>query len=162
MASSYGNNFGFRRSDEHMRSGTEGRFKVAKEGTFYQGDLVEIDPTEEGYIKKSAANAPLIPGVRGLLIQENSHIRAIGARTRHEVDDAAVDNDQLCAIWTGAGIKVWVKNTDARTIVTTSDLAVGETVAWDGGKWVETGSEANAVGTVTEVSDGYAEFVLNR
>lgn len=179
MASDYGLNFGFRRSDETMRSGNEGRQKVPATGTFLQGDLVELDPANPGFIKKSAAGAPIEPGFRGLLIQEEGWDQSIySAPPGDSFTRGTVRNGRLCSIWTGAGLKIWLKNTAAqtradgrviaaRTAVTAVALAIGDLVEWDGAKFVEaTGIDdaaktARAVGRCT-LSDGvgYAEIVL--
>ena len=172
MASDYGLNFGFRRSDETMRSGNEGRQKVPATGTFYQGDLVELDPANPGFIKKSAADAPIEPGFRGLLIQEEGWDAGIyEAPPGDSFTRGKVRNNRLCSIWTGAGLKIWLKNTGAqtrvdgraivaRTVITATGLAIGDLVKWDGSKYVE-GAAGTEVGRCT-LSNGsdYAEIVL--
>src|SRR5215212_7774430 len=154
MASDYGLNFGFRRSDESMRLGTEGRLKVPATGTYRQGDLVTFDPANPGFIKKAAANTPVEPGFTGLLIQEDAwDIPVNGNQVLNTYDLDVVHNDALCAIWTGAGLKVWMKNTPATTnrgqrardAVTkftmgvtatgppaTAPLAIGDYLGWTG------------------------------
>jgi hypothetical protein len=173
MASDYGLSFGFRRSDESMRSGTEGRLKVPAAGTFFQGDLVTFDPANPGFLKKAAANDPILAGYTGLLIQEEGWDASIyEAGPGDSYTRGRVRNGRLAAIWTGAGIKVWMKNVGAstradgrsiteRTILTATGLAVGDLLAWDGAKYVETGSADAAVGrvTLTNATD-YAEAVL--
>lgn len=178
MASDYGLNFGFRRSDETMRSGNEGRQKVPAAGTFHQGDLVELDPANPGFIKMSAAGAPIEPGFRGLLIQEEGWDASIyEAAPGDSFTRGLVRNGRLCSIWTGAGLKIWLKNTaaqtradgraiEAREVITETGLAIGDLVEWDGAKFVEaTGADdaakaARAVGRATLVSTDYAEIVL--
>lgn len=174
MASNYGYNFGFRRSDESMRSGTEGRQRVPAAGSFRIGDLVELDAAAPGFIKKSAAGAPLIPGFRGLLIQEDAW--DVGVHDNQVLltqDLDVVRNGALCAIWTGAGIKVWLRNTDAvanpgqraraaREIVAgAADIAVGDYLGWDGDNFVETAvaAERIAIVTLSNASD-YVEATL--
>jgi hypothetical protein len=173
MASNYGLNFGFRRSDEHMRSGTEGRLRVPAAGAFKQGDFVTFDPANPGYITKAAANTPIAPGYSGFLIQEDAwDIPINGNQVVMTYDLDVVHNSSLCAIWTGAGLKVWFRNTpsaanrgqrarDAVTKVTVAGLAIGDLLAWDGAKYVETATEAQAVArvTLTNASD-YVEAVL--
>lgn len=173
MASDYGLNFGFRRSDETMRSGNEGRQKVPATGTFYQGDVVELDPANPGFIKKSAADAPIAVGFRGLLIQEEGWDAGIyEAAPGDSFTRGRVRNGRLCSIWTGGGLKIWLKNTAgstradgrviaARTVLTAAGLVIGEFLKWDGSKFVETATEAEAFArvTLTNASD-YAEAVL--
>lgn len=170
-----GDSFGFRRSDEILHSGAEANFKVPVSGAFLQGDLVEIDPASPGYLKKSATDKPLVPGVRGLLVQygqlriEPGLTGTVVFNTR---DLSKVVNDAPAVIVTGAGIKVWVKNLasvsapgrraySAETRVTLASLAVGDLVQWDGSKFVEATAPANAIGTVTKVTSSGAEFTLN-
>lgn len=171
--SDYGLNFGFRRSDESMRSGNEGRLKVPATGTFKQGDLVTFDPANPGYIKHAAANAPIEPGYTGLLIQEDAWDRGVHGNqvvTSQDLDE--VINDRLCSIWTGAGLKIWLKNTPAttkagqraraaRTVVTAAGVGIGDLLAWDGAKFAETADATAAVAKVT-MSNGvdYVEAVL--
>ena len=66
-------------------------------------------------------------------------------------------NGNLCSIWTGAGLKVWLRNTAARTIVA-PDLAVGDHVEWDGAKYVK--STDPGIGRVTAAAADYAEVSL--
>jgi len=173
MASDYGFNFGFRRSDESMRSGTEGRLKVPATGTFKQGDLVTFDPANPGYIKKAAANSPIEAGFTGLLIQEDAwNIPLNGNQVINTQDLDVVWNDALCAIWTGAGLKIWLKNTAATanrgqraraavTKFTMGTLVIGDLIAWDGSKYVETADPTVAVGRVTlSNATDYIEAVL--
>ncbi len=174
MASDYGLNFGFRRSDESMRSGTEGRLKVPAVGTFYQGDVVTFDPANPGFLKKAAANDPILAGYTGLLIQEEGWDFSIyqAGPTIDSFQRGLVRNSRLAAIWTGAGLKVWLKNTAAsaradgrsvlaRTVVTATGVAVGDLLAWDGTKFIETATAAQAFARVT-LSNGvdYVEAVL--
>jgi hypothetical protein len=155
--SDYGLNFGFRRSDETMRSGNEGRQKVPATGAFFQGDMVTFDPANPGYIKKCAAGDPIAPGYTGLLIQEDAWDLGVhGNQFKTSVDLRTVINDRLCSIWTGAGLKIWLKNTPATTksgqraasaitVVTATGLAIGDLLEWDGGKFVKaTGADATA------------------
>lgn len=171
--SDYGYNFGFRRSDESMRSGNEGRLKVPAAGTFHQGDVVTFDPANPGYIKMAAAATPIEPGFTGLLIQEDAWDRGVhGNQVATSQDLDQVINDRLCSIWTGAGLKIWLKNTpatakagqrarDARTVVTVAGLAIGDYIAWDGAKFVEAADATTAFARVT-LTNGvdYVEAVL--
>lgn len=174
MASDYGLNFGFRRSDESMRSGTEGRQKVPAAGAFTQGDLVTFDPAAPGFIKMAAANDPVLPGFTGLLIQEDVWDIGIHENTILSSQDLdRVLNGRLCAIWTGAGLKVWMKNTPATakpgqrpraavTKVVLTGVAIGDLLAWDGAKFIKAGTPAAGVARVTLVGSAgdYVEAVL--
>ncbi len=175
MASNYGPNFGFRRSDEHMRSGTEGRLTVPATGTYRQGDLVTFDPANPGFLTKAAANAPIAPGYTGLLIQENAWDLPIHDNQVLSTQDLdVVYNSQLAAIWTGGGLKIWLQNTSATanrgqraraavTKVTVSGLVIGDYLGWDGTKYVEVAGEATAVARVTLTNgSNYIEAVLLR
>lgn len=165
MASTYGPNFGFRRSDESMASGTEGRQRVPATGTYKIGELVELDPAAPGFIKRSAADAPIEPGFRGLLIQEDQW--DVGVHENQVLmtqDHDRVINGNLCAIWTGAGLKIWLRNTPeraagggrarvrpARTIVAgdLTAIAVGDFLGWNGTAFAKVASKALAVARVT-------------
>lgn len=173
MASDYGLCFGFRRSDESMRSGNEGRLKVPATGDYFQGDLVEFDPANPGYLKHSADAAPIEPGFRGLLIQEEGWDTSIyEAAPGDSFTRGTVRNGRLASIWTGAGLKVWLKNLaaqtradgrviDARTIVTATGTVIGDMLKWDGAKYVETATAAEAVARVTLTdASAYVEAVL--
>jgi hypothetical protein len=177
MASDYGLNFGFRRSDESMRSGTEGRLKVPAAGTFYQGDLVTFDPANPGFIRKAPAGSAIDPGFTGLLIQEEGWDASIyEAGPGDSFTRGRVRNGRLCAIWTGAGLKVWLKNTaaqnraDGRAIPQRQVLeasAVGQPIGgllgWDGDSYVASAGAGDAVARVT-LTNGvdYVEAVLQK
>jgi hypothetical protein len=172
----FGDSFGFRRSDEILHSGAEANLKVPATGTFLQGDVVELDPANPGYVKKSAANAPLVPGIRGLLVQYGE-LRNEPGLTRNVIhntrDLSAVVNDAQTVVVTGAGIKVWVKNLAQVTAgsgrrayaaedrITLASLVLGDLVAWTGTKFARTTDAAAAIGTVTKVTATGAEFTLN-
>lgn len=178
MASDYGLNFGFRRSDESMRSGTEGRLKVPAAGTFYQGDLVTFDPANPGFIRKAPAGTAIDPGFTGLLIQEEGWDAPIyEAGPGDSFTRGRVRNGRLCAIWTGAGLKVWLKNTTAqnradgraiaqRTVLAATALTavIGDLLAWDGTAYTAAavgGADAVARVTLTNGVD-YVEAVLQK
>jgi hypothetical protein len=172
-----GDSFGFRRSDEILWSGAEGGFKTPVGVTLLQGDMVEIDPASPGYLKKSLTNLPLVPGVRGLLVQydqlfvESGLTRPVIFNTR---DLSTTIEDTYAVIATGAGLKVWVKNLaavttgarrhySAETRCTVASVAVGDLIGWDGSKFVEVTSPITvAIGTVTgEVTASGFTFTLN-
>jgi hypothetical protein len=170
--SDYGLNFGFLRSDESSRSAAEGRFKTPAGSSLLLGTMVEIDPASPGYLKASASNAECVTGYSGLLLQELEFDRSI-----YESDASLVDTlqkgvakaNRLAVITSGAGTKVWLKNTSTvtradgrvvtgRTMVTLTGLAVGDRLGWDGTKWVEVDGTTitNAVMKVTAVDSAKA------
>lgn len=175
MASDYGLNFGFRRSDESMAT-REGRFKTPKTGNPLRiGTAVEIDPATPGYLKASAAGADAVSGLRGLLVQEEQHIGSIfdlsnGLNGHDSLDLGLAKLDQLSVMWAGVGTKVWFQNTpaydrgtrhrDAVQMVDLTGVTVGGSLGWDGTKWVgATGADAWL--TVTHiVGTDYCEAVL--
>jgi hypothetical protein len=176
MASDYGLNFGFRRSDESVRV-SEGRFKTPSGSAFKFGTLVEIDPAAPGYLKQAAKDAVLVTGFRGLLIQEEHHIDSIYTDVIDSFDLGVARPNKLSVITSGAGVKIWLKNTaaqnpraDGRVIgaVTLVDLtsgspAVGDTLAWDATYFIKTGQDSttNAVARITAISGtSYCEAVL--
>lgn len=147
MASDYGRNFGFRRSDETMAI-REGRQKVPATGAFKQGECVVIDPANPGFLKRGAASELPVPGYSGMLVQEEIWDRSVYGR--QVLDSFALDdvlNSRLATIWSGAGTKVWFRNTAAQTRVdgrviaasglldTPSGMTAGELLGWSGTKW---------------------------
>lgn len=115
MASDYGLNFGFRRSNETSRY-SEGRFKVPAAGTFRQGSLVMIDGASPGYLKAGTANVVGEGGTVGLLVQEEIWDRSV--YTPSIIDSfylGVARNNRLAVITGGPGTKVWFKNTPAQT-----------------------------------------------
>jgi hypothetical protein len=174
MASDYGLNFGFRRSDESLRL-SEGRFKTPVASSLKLGTAVEIDPASPGYLKQSAANATPVPGKSGILVQEENHIRGTYDTMGYDsYDNGTALADKLSVISSGAGVKVWYKNTtgttraDGRTtstvtMATLTGVAVGDRLGWDGSKWVESDGTTIPhwfVVTSVDVAGGYVEAVL--
>jgi len=176
MASDYGLNFGFRRSDESMAT-REGRFKTPATGNPLRiGTAVEIDPAVPGYLKASASGADGVSGLRGLLVQEEQHIGSIfdlanGTTYGHDSLDLGLAKlDQLSVMWAGIGTKVWFKNTPAYnrgtrskpavSIVDLTSVVVGGSLGWNGTKWISA-TGADVWFTVTHVvGTDYCEAVL--
>lgn len=172
MASDYGRNFGFRRSDE-SNAIREGRFKTPVGSALLQGTAVEIDPASPGYLKQSAVSTTPESGFHGVLVQEDAHIGSVYSADVASHDSFSLGTaraDKLSVIWSGPS-KVWYKNltgstrADGRviptvTIVTTSGVAVGDLLTWDGSKWIETGTRSLAWMKVSVVSSGYVEATL--
>lgn len=171
MASDYGLNFGFRRSSEEVRV-AEGRYRTPVGSALLLGTMVEIDPASPGYLKTSAANAAVVAGFSGLLLQEMEWLRS-----NYETGYAGMDSfslgvakpNQLALITSGAGTKVWFKNTTGstradgrviptRTMFTAAGLAVGDSFGWTGTTWAE--SATTPVMKVTYVGTAYIEAVL--
>lgn len=176
MASEYGLNFGFRRSDESYRS-SEGRFRTPKTGAaLLIGTAVQIDPDNAGFVKTCDANAPIVPGVAGLLVQEEQHIGSIYGQDVYTLDSfqfGIAKRNTLSVITTGAGVKVWFKNTDGQNradgrvingvnVCDVTGVRLGDTMGWDGTKFVKTTTASAAWMTVTSVdtAKGYFEGVL--
>jgi hypothetical protein len=172
MASDYGLNFGFRRSDESM-STAEGRFKTPVGGSALKlGTAVEIDPASEGYVKTSATATTPRTGFHGLLVQEDAHLFDYYARPWKDSADLGVaTKNTLCIIRSGAGTKVWLKNTAQTTsgdgtvtaavnMFTQGSIAVGDTLTWNGTLWVEATPGTAEWMKVTHVETGYLEAVL--
>lgn len=175
MASDYGLNFGFRRSDESMAV-REGRHKTPVGVELRQGTAVEIDPANPGFMKQSAANPTPLTGYHGLLVQEDAHLFSIHEpQWRDTYQLGRTKPNKLSVIWSGAGTKVWFRNTAAETRYDGADydavdmfnatgVDVGDGLGWDGTQWVATdATTTNAWLTVTLVnaSAGYVEAVLN-
>lgn len=175
MASDYGRNFGFRRSDESVRSVAEGRFKTPASGSaLLNGTAVEIDAASAGYLKACASADPLVPGFSGLLVQEEIHLPSIyGVQNLDSYDLGTCKKDRLSVITSGAGTKVWFQNTGAETradgrsisavtIWVTTGVVVGNYLGWNGTAWAKTTTAAEQWMVVTEVSTsaGYVEAVL--
>lgn len=161
MASDYGRNFGFRRSDETMAI-REGRQKVPASGTFVQGECVVIDPANPGFIKRGAANEPAVPGYSGMLVQEEIWDRSVYGR--QVLDSFALNevlNNRLTTIWSGAGTKVWFRNTAAQArvdgrVITAAGLlqapegmTAGQFLGWNGTRYAVVADKANAHFVIT-------------
>jgi hypothetical protein len=175
MASDYGLNFGFRRSGEEVRV-AEGRFRTPVASALVFGTMVEVDPASAGYLKASLINAAVVTGYSGLLLQELDWDRSIyetGYAGMDSFSQGVAKADRLSLVTSGAGTKVWFKNTTTttradgrvtptRTMFTAASLAVGDNCGWDGSKWIEVngGTVTNAVMKVTYVGTAYIEAVL--
>lgn len=171
MASDYGLNFGFRRSDESMAT-REGRFKTPATGTaLLIGTAVELDPANPGYLKQCAAGATAVSGLRGVLVQEESHISGVfetGLLGHDSLDLGTAKKDQLSVMWAGVGTKFWFRNTDAYArgtrskdavdMVVLTGVTVGDQLGWNGTAWAEA-TGAAAWLTVTNVATDYCEAV---
>jgi len=177
MASDYGLNFGFRVSDESVRT-SNGRLKTPATGAvLLQGTLVQQDAAT-GFLKVAAASAPLAPHTCGLLVQEEVHDRSI--YESEQVDSFELNKtkkNRLSVITTGAGVKVWFKNTaavtradgreiDAVTMFVATNVAVGRGLAWNGTAYVDVASpiDASSIGEVVEydAAKGLVHVVLNK
>jgi hypothetical protein len=149
MASEYGLNFGFRVSDETRRS-SFGRVRTPKSGPALRiGTAVELNPDDPMYLRPvdaarmGAADFTWGP-TAGILVQEEEHLRSVyGAEYFDSFDIGVAQHNRLSVITSGAGTKVWFKNTtqqvraDGRVIpavsmFTTAGMAVGVAVTWDG------------------------------
>lgn len=150
MASDYGLNFGFRRSDESVRV-SEGRFKTPATGAaLLLGTAVEIDPADatNTYLRVGASNVKARTGTCGLLVQEEVWNRSF--YEQQDVDSFVLGiakKNTLSVLASGAGTKVWLKNTAAQTradgrviaavtMFATTSIAVGVKLGWDGTKWL--------------------------
>lgn len=166
--SDYGKNFGFRRSEPSVR---EGRLSVPAAGDFYQGDLVTYDPASPGKLKHAAAGAAVAAGYTGLLIQEEGwDVSAFGAPVVDSNSKGKALNDHPAVVMTGAGLKLWFKNTDAvnyhgrqiparEAVDLTGIAAIGDELEWSGTGYQKKNTGA-AVLRVTALSAGYIEAVL--
>lgn len=177
MASNYGLNFGFRRSDESMAI-REGRLRVPAAGTFRQGSLVALDPATPGYLKAAAAGEVGSGGTVGLLVQEDSHIGSIyGADVIDTFSNryGVAKNGALATVWAGAGTKIWLRNTEAQNrsdgrviaavqMVDLTGVVLGDFLKWDGAKFAKGTGESDSMLRVTQVdaTKGYVEAVLVR
>lgn len=178
MASDYGLNFGFRRSDESVRV-SEGRFKTPSTGSaLLIGTAVQIDPAGVGVLKVCAAAAPLVPGFAGILVQEEIMFGSIYGQDVALYDSFSLGTAKkncLSVVSTGAGTKVWFQNTAAQTRAdgrsisavtiwdtTTNTPVLGDALGWDGTKWAKTATAAAQWMTITAISttNGYVEGVL--
>lgn len=152
MASDYGLNFGFRRSDESLRV-SEGRVRTPATGApLLLGTCVEIDPANAGYLRQAAAGAAPRTGICGLLVQEESHIDSIyDAQVKDSFDLGVAKLNTLSVITNGPGTKVWFKNTPAQnrldgrtiapvTIFVVAGIAVGVRLRWNGTQWEALGA----------------------
>lgn len=178
MASNYGRNFGFRRSDESSRV-SEGRLRTPATGTFRIGMLVTFDPAAPGFLKAAAANEVGDGATVGLLLQEEQFIGSIYGQGTEFYDSnnlGVAKNNTLSVITAGSGTKVWLKNTAAETradgrvlaavtMVELTGAAVKGFLTWDGTKFTVTAATAaNSMLQITSVDEaaGYVEAVLTR
>lgn len=156
MASDYGLNFGFRRSDESYRV-SEGRVRTPKTGpALLIGTAVEIDPNNPTYLRAAAANAKPRTGICGLLVQEEIWDRSFYEQSVIDSFYLGVAKlNRLSVITNGPGVKVWFRNTVAQTradgrvipavsVINTTGLAVGSQLGWDGTVWTATSATVTA------------------
>ena len=178
MASDYGLNFGFRRSDESMAV-REGRLKTPVGSALLLGTAVEQD-ADTGFLKQSANNAAPVSGLSGLLVQEEDFIYLLGSgyatRSNDSFDLGVAQANKLSVVYGGVGTKVWLKNTPSQTradgrviaavtIVNVTGVSVGDGLGWNGTTWVKSnGTTTPHWLRVTAVSgsgsSAYVEAVL--
>ena len=178
MASDYGLNFGFRRSDESVRV-SEGRVKTPKTGPLLLiGTAVEIDPVNAGFLRVAAAAAKPRTGTCGLLVQEEDWDRTIYQADHIDSYGKGVAKpNRLSVITSGPGVKVWMQNTaaksraDGRSIAATSmfiatGVGVGKGMSWNGTAFVVVidPTDPTSFGEVTffDAAKGYVELVLSK
>jgi len=177
MASDYGLNFGFRRSDESTRT-SEGRLKTPLAGTFRLGSLVAFDPASPGYLKAAIANQVGEGATVGLLLQEEIWNRSIYDTNHLDSFGLGVAyNNRPSVITSGSGTKIWLANTagqtraDGRVIaaVTMVDLTTGapavmDYLAWNGTQFVKGTGVADSMLRITAIdaTAGTCEAVLTR
>jgi hypothetical protein len=176
MASDYGLNFGFRRSDESVRL-SEGRVKTPATGApLLLGTAVELDPTNAGFLRPAAAGAKPRPGTCGLLVQEEIWDRPIyGPEIIDSFALGVALRNRLSVITTGAGTKVWFKNTPAQsradgrqinavTMFLTAGVTVGHGLTWNGTQFADIAdpTDPTSFGEVTffDPANNYVEIVL--
>jgi hypothetical protein len=176
MASDYGLNFGFRRSDESTRV-SEGRLKVPATGTFRLGSLVMFDTASAGYLKAGTSGVVGEGGTVGLLVQEEIWDRSVYAPST--IDSfylGLARNNRLAVIASGAGTKVWFKNTAAQTradgrVVSAVSMidfstppAALDYLTWSGTQFAKSGSGVSDSMLRVTLSNGvdYLEAVLVR
>lgn len=179
MASDYGLNFGFRISDESVRL-SNGRYRTPATGPqLLHGTAVKIDHDNPGYLIPCEADDEIQPYSAGLLLQEEGFDRSIFEKTRVDSFDLGLTyRNRLSVITTGAGTKVWYKNTEAQNRIDGRDipavtmfdpagidLAAGDdTLGWDGTTWVLVDgtdvTEAWMRVTEFDAAKGYLEAVL--
>jgi hypothetical protein len=173
MASNYGLNFGFLRSDESVRV-SEGRFRTPVGSALAIGTPVTIDPANAGFVKAAVAAVGPLTGVTGLLLQELDWNQSIYQTEPDYIDSFMLGiarPNRLSIITGGAGTKVWYKNTpgltraDGRviapvTMVLLTGVAVGDQLEWDGTKFIKHAAGA-AWATVTATNGStFVECVL--
>jgi hypothetical protein len=174
MASEYGLNFGFRRSDESLRV-SEGRFRTPATGSALMiGSCVEIDPANAGFLRVAANGAKPRTGVCGLLVQEEDWNYSIyEASGGDSYTRGVARKNRLSVVTNGPGTKVWFKNTtgvtraDGRTTASVSlvdftSLVVGSNLKWTGTQWATVAAgdvTAHMEVTSIDAANGYLEAV---
>lgn len=142
MASDYGRNFGFRRSDEAYRW-SEGRYKTPTGTPLLIGSAVTVDFSNAGRLAAAAANATPEGGVTGLLVSEE-FVRSIYDSPHEDSYRRGTAKANAPAVITGGpAVKVWFKNTalenrvDGRTVpavelVDFTSVVRGSLLGWNG------------------------------
>lgn len=174
MASDYGLNFGFRRSDESSRV-SEGRQRTPVGSALVLGTCVEIDPANEGFLRQGAASAPPRTGICGLLLQElDWDVSIYDGEVIDSFAKGVAKPNRLSVITNGAGTKVWFRNTagatradgrviPARTLVDFTGLVLGSSLLWNGTAWADAGATpavAHMEVTEIDVAGEYLEATL--
>lgn len=177
MASDYGLNFGFRVSGETLRIANGTNIRTPVGSSFQQGTLVEINNSSAGYLKQAGNAAKPRAGVCGLLLQEEVWDRSI--YQSNQIDSFSLGvclPNRLSVITSGAGVKIWMKNTgsitraDGRVIgavamFTNTSVALGRGLQWNGSVYVDIADplDAASIGEVVAYTGtNYVEVILNK
>lgn len=151
----------------------EGRHRTPVGSSLRIGSWVEIDAASPGFLKQGAANADLVPGWSGLLVQEEHMIFSIyESQERDSYERLIAKANTLSVIWSGAGTKIWMRNTplvnraDGRVIPAvqmfdSTGLALGDYLGWDGTRYIKADLTPEVqLMRVTFLSTDYVEAVL--
>lgn len=176
----YGDHFQFQRIWEGVNPQV-GDFSVPSTGNFWQGCFAQQDASNPNFLKLGVDNAQLIPGVSGLLIQEEWMDSNYLAPITESSEYRRVIHSRGAVLVTGAGIRVRVSNLPARTInggkarlafapLVPTGLAIGDGISWKlaagvGQYTKTTGDYTNRIGTVVAVDTSVSgaesvDFVL--
>jgi hypothetical protein len=107
----YSRSFGFRSFENIVRRGRE---KTPTSGSIKIGAPITIDPAAPGKVKAAAAGASTAGA--GVAVYEHVQAKGLDAAVAGTADFDAVPANQFVQRVSGKGVKVWLKNSAAKTL----------------------------------------------
>jgi hypothetical protein len=122
---SYSRNFGFRGFENIVRAG---RARTPAGSTLVIGEPVVLDPDAPGFLKQAGAGAAASQA-GGVAVFEHIQMQGVDAALNTTSDLNTIPGGRYAQRVHGAGVKVWFRNTPAKTLYDGRTQAAGALLA---------------------------------